>query len=76
MSRYYYSVNLLLDCKSKGFVPLDSIPDSIQDMYSILKGFRRKRCRDLKYKSYISEQVISLLRGTQPAKECFHALSR
>nr|UJQ92501.1 MAG: putative RNA-dependent RNA polymerase [Mitoviridae sp.] len=76
MTRYYLAVNLLLEEEIKGWVLKNSIPDALASMYGIILHRPSKFRKKIWDKSYISERIMKVMRGTMPAGDALNSISR
>lgn len=72
--RYYLLVNLLIELETRGWKPIEGIPQAINSFYKLVIKKNSKFSAILRDKSYISELIMKVIRGTETADRALNTL--
>lgn len=75
-SRSYIMTNLLLEVRNKEWITSLGIPSSVSEYYSIVKRRPSRYMKDQFNNAYISELMLSCIRGSITAQDCLNAIKR
>jgi len=72
-SKFYLLTNLLMEETRKGWVWSNGIPLTVEKFYRSVLGFNSKFSAKIEERSYLTERMTLVMRGSLPAYECLNA---
>jgi len=72
--RYYLLVNLLAEQEVRGWIPVEGIPQAIGQFYKLVSQKNSKFSAKLRDKSYFSDLIMKVIRGTIAADKALNTL--